>query len=163
MRDGRRPTEPIIKRMVGSDSSSADIDPQITGHDPLPGALGVYRLMMTHDVCTYRLLNIGGLTSRNWIRLECISENWQPREEPPLVAEVWEIAGMDSSMADHHPVDDQTRRCGGKGADKLTAQETHGRLIITQEVYGAKTKYDKATRKIDIPVTPLGGGGSYRL
>ena len=96
MREGGKSSETLAKSKIDEDSVSSEIDPQATGNEQLPAPRRIYRAAIRHAADTFPLLRQGGLTPRNWIRLDGSSGNlMQPEDLHPT--------GSDSAVADPPP------------------------------------------------------------
>ena len=88
-----------------------------------------------------------GLTARNWIRLECVSENWEEytaRASPPGSLEVEECHAAErpiSAVAVIRPVEGGNAMCVAQDVKQAEEWETELRMRITQDIYAASMNY----------------------
>ena len=101
----RRPDEPCG---LNSDSYRQIVAHDVAGNGPLPETHWAYKIMTNYAVRTYQLLKRGGLSARNWLRLECESEGWVVSSGPPTVGDNRVAVGgySEIEITDGPPVED---------------------------------------------------------
>ena len=142
-----------------SDSALQAVSARLTGNRAMPIAHRVYHAAMRKAMQTYQNSKRGGLSARNWLRLECAPGDWEretaqppPPEDLSTVEECLTVYISSSSSLASHPGEVREATCGahGRGGIFDSAEEAVGRMRMRQAIYYSKTTYSKATRKVDI-------------
>ena len=119
---------------------------------------------MRHVADAYQRLKRGGLAARNWFRLECAAGNWEDgvdaatETRSSMVAVDRSTERRGPSLDYCLPVGARNTRCGSPEATRVGAGEVGNRMAMAQELYGAKMRYEKTTRKIEILMNSLSSG-----
>ena len=150
-----------VRWWIQSDSALRPVDERIAGGRAFQVTRRLYRTTMRPAIETYLLLKRGGLSARNWMRLECVSEIWEEgaaRTSQPGGAAVGECRPVDrppSAVEERHPVDGGDTRRGARDVSKSAAGEASRRMRITQDRYDARMKYFEPTSEIEILTASL--------
>ena len=106
----------------------------------------------------------GGLTCRNWLRLECASGNWDDAVEAAgpsrgaAVAVCRPVVHNPGVQTDDAQGGEKNTKCGAHAAQSDRAVETEKRVRMTQDLYYSKMNYAKTTRKIELLMGSLSKG-----
>lgn len=123
---------------------------------------------MRNAAQTFQILEIGGLTDRNWLRMEIKSEDWK-REAPEKEKRVCEIV-VGSLPVDLSPSSAMVGRPGeggilcaahtDSGEMENAPMKSRAGMHLAHDVYGSKMAYAKTTHDVEIPTSSLSGGTS---
>ena len=149
---------------INSDSAKHIVNEKVAGNLPLPTTHWNYHVIMRQVVERYQRMKRGGLTCRNWIRVECASENWDAAAESARSAEggalveCHPVPDPPEEQPEAEPADERNTRRGAQASQCDRAVELTTRARMTQELYDAKILYAKTTHKIEILTQSLSEG-----
>ena len=149
---------------INSDSAKKVANEKITGNRPLPTDRWNYHVMMRQVVEWYQRMRRGGLTCRNWLRLECAAENWDTAAEvarsngADSVVECRPVSNPSEGKLEGPTEDDNNTRRGAQTIQQKEAFKVSTGTRTTQDQYDAKMRYAKTTHKIEISTKSLSDG-----
>ena len=149
---------------IHSDTAKSVVSEKITGNRPLSTTRWNYHVVMRQVVDWYQRMRRGGLTCRNWLRLECAAGNWDAAveaarsNEADAVAVFRPVSEPVGEQRGNDPEEEKNTRCGAQTAPWPGAVEMTTRSRTTQEQYGAKILYAKTMRVIAILMKSLSEG-----
>ena len=112
----------------------------------------------------YHRMRRGGLTCRNWLRLEFASENWEdaaaaagPARGAALVV-CRPVVYHPGVQADGAQGGEKNTRRGEQAVQNDRAVQTEKRVRMTQDLYDSEMNYAKTTHNIDLLMGSLSKG-----
>ena len=112
----------------------------------------------------YQRMRRGGLTCRNWLRLEYAAGNWDAAVESArgsgsgAAVECHPVSNPTEGEVEEPIEDDRETRCGAQTIQRKEAFEVSTRTRTTQEQLDSKMRYAKTTHKIEILTKSLSDG-----
>ena len=160
------------------DSKQAMVNEILTGNRDLPTTYWNYHTMWRQIFEWAQRTKRGGLTSRNWLRMEMKAEDWVGDTKSDSLSPGWLIADEVKAPASpgwnvvgsppvrsrrryghssgnmYRPSEPESsgsrRRCGSRATQTSRAVEVGGRIFSTQYQYGEKLTYAVTTHKMEV-------------